>query len=101
MTTNIEDALKLVKLALVSIADEADAAKSQQLAKEVLAVVEGVMVQPAPVLLLTDIISALNEAAESLSDSARTPLADELHGFALMLADAHSVTAKPVKGTQA
>jgi hypothetical protein len=47
MTHTVEDALKLVKLALVSIADEADAAKSQQLAKEVLAVVEGVTVQDA------------------------------------------------------
>ena len=45
MTQTVEDALKLVKLALVSIADEDDAAKSQQLAKEVLAVVEYVTVQ--------------------------------------------------------
>jgi hypothetical protein len=40
MTQTVEDTLKLVKLALVSIADEVDATKSQQLAKEVLAVVQ-------------------------------------------------------------
>ena len=31
------------------------------------------------------LIDALNEAADNLSDDAREPLGDELHGFALML----------------
>jgi hypothetical protein len=104
MTQTVEDALKLVKLALVSIADEADATKSQQLAKEVLAVVEGVTVQE-PVGLAGEVIGCfdaamcegLQEALAETTDERLKDLIERRLMYALYAAQA----ATTVKGTQA